>query len=486
MGYNFFVHKDNKSVYSILCDTLDTSGRRAFNQSHLLILTYVGSFDPKRGCFASRAKMMEHASRGNPKTLDRNLKYLTAVGAITEEKIPNKGKIRRLAVPHGPVIPQKNFRRDVLGLHSYRYLDEKESEDESDMKDVPTWSDDEFWNSTQEIPALNNAKPRILESAQIPVVNCMSSENADEFDEPLLHKKKVRVPKNERERRAEAARESNKGHVINPIGRTSNRKKSCNWKLARDIGPTGSVTTPQLWRHLVMAYDKAFGSGILENMISRDKTALEAMFSNVKQAFIETCKYETDNRDLAEYFDWVLDPKYLTRILSDSDRFGNMQKNGPKIFHYNQFSGAVHVKRFYDKIIRPRLDKGKDGESDSQAIKIYEDIHKFFKEFEDAFSDDMAFCFKMTENGFALAAQFLCDEKELSESECRQHIIRAMSNFIKANKDDPQKAIDYLKMGYQSTKEHAILLFPKTSIWFDWEEKTKDLVDLAAQQAGVL
>jgi len=304
----------------------------------------------------------------------------------------------------------------------------------------------------------------------------------DEFSEPLMPttKRKPKGPKNQREKMGEARQLSNAGHIVNPLGRVDNRKKELNWKLARDIGPDGAVTTPQLWRHLVKLWDDRFGPGILENMLSNDKGAMASKFGDLKQQFINTCNHEADNRDLAEYFDWFLEPKRLNGILANAK-----YQCAKGSVHFNQLSGAVFIKRFYDEVIGRRKLKNPMLEPAiiSKADEVSGLVEQMFSEFKAAYDDPHKFTLKMVSNGFAMAAQYLHDEKELSDSECRQRIIHLMAEFIKSIPDHA-KAVKYLRKGLITTKEHAPLLRKETCIWFEWEPKTKDLIDVAIQQAG--
>lgn len=313
--------------------------------------------------------------------------------------------------------------------------------------------------------------------------NSLNSDDLDdEMAEPLLKKKRDKKPKNQREFQAEAAALSNAGHIVNPLGKVDNRKKELNWKLARDIGPEGAVTTPQLWRHLVKLWDSRFGEGILENMLSHDKSAMNSAFGELKQQFINTCSnFEPTNRELSEYFDWFLDPKRLSGMLA-SAKYGG--KNG--MIHFRQLSGAVYIKRFYDEVIARRQLKNPIIET---AIKSKADefaglVEQMFNEFRNSYEDNYQFALKIVSNGYAMAAQFLHDEKDMTDSECRQRIIYIMAEFIKSVPTHA-KAVKHLKTGLITTKEHAPLLRKETCIWFDWEEKTRDLIEVAIEKSGV-
>jgi len=313
----------------------------------------------------------------------------------------------------------------------------------------------------------------------------ISSNGSDgEWSEPLYEKKKIKRPKTEADRRALAKKLADKGHIVNPNGAVDNHKKEVNWKLARDIGPDGKVTMPQLWRHLIKLWDKTFGPGILENMLSTDKSALAMTFENLKQNFIQLCDFEPSNRELAEYFDWFLEPKRLDSILA-SGKYSD-PSNPKTSLHFRQLAGSVFLTRFYQEVILKRRNEAKPvGSGLSKTDMAISVLDQRFTLLRTTHEDNWDFMFSMVQTGYALAAQFLHDEKDLTDSECRQRIIHCMAEFLKRS-GNKAKAVKYLTKGIENTEKNKDSLRKETCIWFEWQEKTKDLVEVAIQQSGVI
>lgn len=332
-----------------------------------------------------------------------------------------------------------------------------------------------------------NSRPNVAEGGQSRLRNDVTTftiSKSEEWSEPLYEKKKLKRPKTEAERRIEASKQSAKGHIVNPNGTPDNRKKEVNWKLARDIGPDGAVTIPQLWRHLVKLWDKSFGEGILENMLSKDKSALARTFGELKQSFIKLYGFEPSNRDLAEYFDWCLEPKRLEALLANGKYVDPAnQKAG---LHFRQLCGSVMTARFYQEVIvkRKQAEAKLPGVEISKADAAVMVLDQRFSRLRSTFDDNWKFLFAMVETGYALTAQFLYDEKTMTDSECRQRIINCMAEFLKIS-SNKLAAVELLKKGVANTKKNSHLLRKEVCVWFEWEEKTKDLVEVAIQQSGV-
>lgn len=344
--------------------------------------------------------------------------------------------------------------------------------------------DSENGGSLRDPDGLTNSRQPITfgRSDQTEQIKNSSQENENDMSECLTPKKKPKVAKTERERRAEALQKANQGHIVNPNGIVNNRKKECNWKLARDIGPTGAVTTAQLWRHLVKHYDKAFGPGIMENMISRDKTSLSSTFDDIKQTFIKLHAYEASLRDLAEYFDWFFEPRRLDSIMKGSSKFVDPKT---RILHFKNICATAFLERFYSEVIEVRKLKQAHPSELSKADDAILYVNQAFDEIRTAMSgaDNDALVSAIVGNGFALSAQCMYEDFDLDESECKRRIISAMAEFLKTS-PVPDKALEYLKLANGTTKEHAIFL-RKGCIWLEWEEKTKDLITLAIKSSGV-
>lgn len=303
-------------------------------------------------------------------------------------------------------------------------------------------------------------------------------EQPEAWDEPLLEKKKIKRPRTERERRADAAQKSNKGHIVNPIGVTDNRKRIYDWKKPCDIEAAGSVTRSQLWRHLHKHYEAAFSSDI-EMQMSADRRSVDIFFEDI-QAKLQKFYKEADLRTVAEYFDWYFAPQQIQVILKEFKRVGT--------FNVRQLCGEVGIRIFADKVLNLRQLQKMSSERPSEAETMKTQTYKIWKEFEGSMLDQKEFCRKIVKFGFALAAQYLFDEQRHSESECRQRIITTMASFIKeADKAGPEAlkaTIEYLCLADGTTESYASHLTSE-DLWFEWKQKTNDLIEVAIEQAGV-
>ena len=308
----------------------------------------------------------------------------------------------------------------------------------------------------------------------------ISNEKNDDQGDKFFPGKHEKKHKTLRERRAEAVQKIDAGHIANPLGAPDNRKRQHNAKMARAIEATGAVTNAQLWGHLVRLWDAAFGEGILENMMSKDKSAVAALFSELQGKFATiTGGFYPENRDLAEYFTWFLDPKRLSGILSSAK-----YASGKDCIHVRQIAGQVYIKRFYDEVIARRKDHTVSVavRSKSQADKMAVRLEEIFQDFRENFSNHYEFTIKMAAHGYALAAQYLHDECGMDEPACREHMIQAMLTFYRGIKDKA-KAEKFLRAGVESTGANETLLLPDSCIWYNWREKTTGLVETVVERA---
>lgn len=299
------------------------------------------------------------------------------------------------------------------------------------------------------------------------------------WDEPLLGKQKKK-PRTQGERKLHAEIEKSKGHVVNPLGVVNNRPRKLNPKLARDIEPTGCVTIPQLYKHLIILYNNAFGEGIIQQMLPDDKSAIQVYFSKVKQQFIDSCKYEPENRDVAEYFEWILEPSRAARLLG-SAKYGNEKGH----VHFNQLSGMAHIRKFYDQVLKEKKKLPDNYETDltEETRKIRQDVivlEKMMDEFRSSQSDINSFIMSLVGNGCAIGAQFLYEEKNLNPDECRLRIISDMAEYINRAKNK-EECISFLNLMVKTSYEKEALL-SKDYIWFDLDKWTKTLVRDAVEK----
>lgn len=305
-----------------------------------------------------------------------------------------------------------------------------------------------------------------------------------EMSEPIFVKK-TKQPKTAQEKRAEAVRLSNAGHLVSPLGRTNNRKKKLKPKLACDIEPTGKVTTAQLWKHLVNLWNDRFGVGLLEKMVSTDKSAVASMFENLQQQFIKTCdEYKPDNRELSQYFDWFLDPKRLTGMLS----FTKFDKN--TMVHWNALAGSTYIRKFYDQHILPKRYAQEEiivvsglPEAKINAEKK-KSIRQSYAKFRNSYDDAYDFGLEMIRHGYVFTAQFLHEDKELTEDEIREKIIQTMVYLLQIS-NNKKSTVETLQGGLRRTEELMVMMPKRITIWYDWKEKTKGLIETAIEKSGI-
>lgn len=318
------------------------------------------------------------------------------------------------------------------------------------------------------------------EGLSLPISNSLSflskTESEGEMTEKFFPTKKEKKHKTGKERRLEAIEKIEAGHIANRLGSPDNRKRQHNAKQARVIGETGAVTNAQLWGHLVRLWDTAFGEGILEQMVSKDKSAIATMFAELQKQFSDVTGFFPENRDLAEYFSWFLEPKRLSSMLSYAKY--ESKKN---CMHIRQLGGAVYIKRFYDEVIARRKNN-QTLITPSIAEEMAIELEQIFLEFREKHNDQCGFIIKIAKNGYALAVQYLHDECEMSEEECREYILKAMIYFYK-QAPDKEKAIEFFKAGVGSTERKEKLLLSDTCIWYSWKEKIAGLVETAIERA---
>lgn len=299
----------------------------------------------------------------------------------------------------------------------------------------------------------------------------------EDWDEPLVGRV-GKTPRTQQERQHAARQDHAKGHLVNPLGITNNRPKKLNAKLARDIAPSGAVTVPQLYRHLIKRYDAAFGEGIVAQMLPDDKSAITAWFGNIRQKFIEACKYEPTNRDVADYFDWILHPDQAAKLLSAS-KYGDSATKGS--VHFRQLMGLAHIRKFYDCVIRRRLGADKlpnepQTTLETQILRdVANDIEERFRDMKAVENDPIMFSLVITMHGLALAAQYLHETKGLDATECRIRIIHDLTEYTKKC-NDKAKAKDTLDRAVGNAKANRGLL-DKECVWYEVEKYTDGLVD---------
>ena len=185
----------------------------------------------------------------------------------------------------------------------------------------------------------------------------------DQEPEPPISRKKKK-PRNQQERRAEAIKKHNQGHIVNPMGQPDNQLRRMKWQLAKDIGPTGGVTAAQLWRHLNKKYLDAHGIGI-EDQMPTDRYAITAWFDKLRKKFLVACGCNVDYRDLSGYFDWIMESQRLRKIIGISTAVGKAAALKPQ-----QLEGQVYIRQFYDQVLRRRKGEGEKTTVTNPGVKL--------------------------------------------------------------------------------------------------------------------
>ena len=292
-----------------------------------------------------------------------------------------------------------------------------------------------------------------------------------------LSKKKPK-PTAAQAKRAEAVKRHNQGHLVSPLGQQDMRLRKFDWKRAKDIGPEGGVTAAQLWRHLYIKYEDAFGPGILEAQMPQDRYAISAWFDKLRSKFMKTCGYRPDYRELSEYFTWILDPERLRRAMN----IGRLT-NSRTYLKIEQIEGGIYMRNFFDTNIVP---KGHvELNTANRGVKKWQMIMKEVLEIFDALSEagDSQFSqmLCLARYGFPLVLQFYAERLGLSEGQGRKRIIQLMANFVQGS-DDFDGAVKFLDKIMESTEAYDSY-YTDAVIWKDYKTKCKDLIGEATEMA---
>ena len=254
--------------------------------------------------------------------------------------------------------------------------------------------------------------------------------------EPLAktRQKGVRAVRTQKQRMIDARVQLANGHVANPLGGADNRPRRLRPKRAREISPEGPVTVSQLNAHLLRKFDDAFRDDQFAERIPQDRGAMNAQFSELKQAFINYCEgFEPDDRNIAEYIDWMLEP-------SKVDRFHRAQQKSkrlvpcPAFVYYNQMFGAVYVRSFYDAVIKPRIaGKEKLAMGRPEAAEFWDNAFHAFREADGKSIRETANA--MCEFGYAACVQWLHEERGLGAGDCIARISTILVEILKGARD---------------------------------------------------
>ena len=287
--------------------------------------------------------------------------------------------------------------------------------------------------------------------------------------EPLLVKAKS--PKTQKERRSEALVLSIKGHLVSPLGRPKKKGNKLVPSRARPVQGDGNVTIPQLWAAYIDLFGKSFGlPDLLQTIMADTKENVSRFFDDIRQRMLECTGYLPENRDLYEYLIWFHKPERLKGLLSVNQKSGNIE-----YVHPNQLKGIVHIKRFYDDVMKSR---NKNSEFVSERVadqhKMTTFVMEVYSKIRVASSEELVYC--LVNYGYVLFAEFLHDYNDCDDSACRKRIIEVMVGLLRAS-TDKQKAISFLNYAWKATEVNEKCFV--SAVWPDWREACKDMLDVA-------
>lgn len=292
----------------------------------------------------------------------------------------------------------------------------------------------------------------------------------DAWGEPLDKAKRTKRQKGP-ERRAEAAKLRNAGHVVSPLGRVENRGRRLKPDLAGEIGEIGEPTEAQLYKFLTRKFEENGWSDVLATELPAFRESFSKNLDELRQKFIDGCSYRPTNRELYEYFSWYMEPKRLAKMLSG------------KLSHasWYQIKGQAYVRQFYDHVLFKRhKSHAPQGEvSAGQAMQDY--VREAYDCIRRAEENDDEKVMAMGQYGFVVYAQFLLDTHGLTGSECKDRIIGLL---VKFSRKIPNKAFarEFLDKMHKATAEnHEVNGL--CEVWGDWTETIKDFAATAMEQA---
>ena len=279
--------------------------------------------------------------------------------------------------------------------------------------------------------------------------------------EPLARPRQrgATTPKTQRQRQAAARVQMAHGHVANPLGGADNRPRRLSPKRAREISPDGPVTVSQLNAHLLRKFDDAFKDEQFGDRLPRDRGAMNAQFSEMKQVFIECCEgWEPDDRALARYIDWMLEPGKVDRFHAAQER-SKRSVQCPAFAYWKSMFGAVHVRSFYDAVVKPGLGREKGGNA---AAEFWDAAFRAFREADGG--DIRVLANRMCEFGYAAYVQWLHEERGLGEADCVARISTILVEILKGARDFGAVA-KHLGHGVVEGERNAVHM-RKGHLWF--------------------
>ena len=287
--------------------------------------------------------------------------------------------------------------------------------------------------------------------------------------EPYLGKKKK--PKTQKERTAEALILSAKGHLVSPLGKPKRKGAHLKPSMAKAVKDVGNITIHQLWATYVDLFGKAFGlPDLLQQVMADTKENVSRFFDDLRQRFLECTGVLPDNRDLHEYLIWFHRPEHL-KPLFKSNKLGYV--------HPNQLKGIVHIKMFYEEVLKK---KDRNGDFVSERVANQRQMTSFvmsaYEKLRSSDPSEHVYC--IVNYGYVIFAEFLHDYNGHDASACRKRVIECMAELIRAA-TDKKKAVEFLSYAWKATENNEKCF--TSAVWPDWRESCKDMIEVATKLA---
>lgn len=514
---SFYLHPSNRDAMDRILALRDGDGNPLLSSTQRDILLTIARFDKGSGNFMSLSSIQEELGRMTVRTLKRHLKYLHFIGVIEEafEERASRGRskvvtIRRIRNPEpGPRLTLTEFRVKI-GMTEYNYAKDRLPVGDDIFFDPLTKFAHEsdqfcpepganFAASIRERIGMENKKEKEETPPKAPSEENKSSASRTTMDglggrplsdgvrhrerdsqnsseekgglpgEPLVKKRKKGKVKSRREKIAEANQARAKGHLVPPLGKKDTRGRTLRPAQARDIGESGSVTIPQLWKAYCRIFEDAFGiEDLLPSIVADSRENVTRHFDEMKQRMLDVSGYEPTYRDLYEYLKWFHDPKRLKSLLAAGSKTGHRGYVHPK-----QLSGKVHLRRFYDQVL---IKKAKGDEASERVASQRERTH-FVQDAYDhirrAQGNDLEMAYCIVNYGYVIFAEWLRDYNGFDGSACKKRIVEVFRSYIEGS-DDPEAALDFLSDAWKNTAANAPLF--ASDVWDDWEGTCSDIM----------
>jgi hypothetical protein len=434
---------ENRDQFDALTSLKNDKGWPAVRGNSKAVMTLVSSYSRQAGCFAN-CKTMADKMGVSKKTVERSIKYLVEtkflrVGLTGGKKAYFLGGGTSLSPTMSRMVNPKKGKKEVETTHQAPPRPSLPATLVPTQKDEPSPS-----------------AQAIQQPSCVPTV--------EDWAEPLLPEERKRSKRPDKvARQMDAINKIGNGHIANPLGVTDNRPRRLCPKLARDVPVDQVSSVPQLYKFLVKSYAEVFGEAAIEDMMPQDKGAIASQFSMLAQKFIDHCNYEPRKSDLAEYFKWFLEPQRVQAIIRAADKF-----KGKKEDHvtWNQMTGALYVKRFYDDVISKRLDV-----VPSSSVPKVESASSRVKKMYDRLSmsepSPSGFMISMVPVGYVISSQYLHDERGMGKDEIKKALFGLMRRFVSGS-PDKAAAVACLRKMERFTKNNMGACDTRC-VWYDWE-----------------